>query len=64
MGTDVRLRQVGALNHAAGPSTRKLSHPSLSEAVDDLARRFRVSGEAMTYRLTNLGMLDPYSLAG
>lgn len=42
----------------------KLPERSLEEVVADLARRFRVSNEAMTYRLTNLGMLDPYSLAG
>ena len=30
----------------------------------ELAKRFHVSTEAMTYRLTNLGILDPYTLAG
>lgn len=42
----------------------KLPHPSLADVAGELAGRFRVSAEAMTYRLTNLGMLDPYSLAG
>lgn len=32
--------------------------------VAELAKRFEVSAEAMSYRLTNLGLLDPYSLAG
>jgi Zn-dependent peptidase ImmA (M78 family) len=34
------------------------------QLVAGLAKRFAVSAEAMTYRLTNLGILDPYSLAG
>jgi Zn-dependent peptidase ImmA (M78 family) len=42
----------------------RFGQPPLSTIVAELARRFRVSEEAMTYRLTNLGMLDPYLLAG
>ena len=39
--------------------------PLTSEAlVAALAKRFEVSPAAMQYRLTNLGLLDPYSLAG
>jgi Zn-dependent peptidase ImmA (M78 family) len=34
------------------------------ELVSTLAERFQVSPAAMQYRLSNLGMLDPYSLAG
>jgi Zn-dependent peptidase ImmA (M78 family) len=34
------------------------------ELVPTLAQRFQVSPAAMQYRLINLGMLDPYSLAG
>ena len=34
------------------------------ELVAGLAQRFQVSPAAMQYRLMNLGMLDPYSLAG
>jgi Zn-dependent peptidase ImmA (M78 family) len=34
------------------------------QLVAELAKRFRVSAEAMSYRLSNLGVLDPYSLAG
>ena len=34
------------------------------ELVSTLAQRFQVSPAAMQYRLMNLGMLDPYSLAG
>jgi Zn-dependent peptidase ImmA (M78 family) len=37
---------------------------TFDEVVSELAKRFRVSGQAMTYRLTNLGVLNPYSLAG
>lgn len=32
--------------------------------IADLAKKFRVSPAAMSYRLTNLDFLDPYSLAG
>ncbi len=35
-----------------------------SELVSTLAQRFQVSSAAMQYRLINLGMLDPYTLAG
>jgi Zn-dependent peptidase ImmA (M78 family) len=42
----------------------KVRQPTLRDVAADLAGRFRVSEEAMTYRLTNLGLLDPYSLAG
>lgn len=42
----------------------RLGQSALPIVVAELASRFRVSEEAMTYRLTNLGMLDPYSLAG
>jgi Zn-dependent peptidase ImmA (M78 family) len=34
------------------------------ELVADLAKKFEVSAEAMQYRLINLGILNPYSLAG
>ncbi len=34
------------------------------DLVSALAQRFQVSPAAMQYRLINLGMLDPYSLAG
>ncbi len=34
------------------------------ELVGVLAKRFEVSAAAMQYRLTNLEILDPYSLAG
>lgn len=34
------------------------------ELIAGLAKRFQVSPEAMNYRLANLGILDPYSLAG
>jgi Zn-dependent peptidase ImmA (M78 family) len=34
------------------------------ELISTLAQRFQVSPAAMQYRLINLGMLDPYSLAG
>ena len=40
---------------------RDLTPPDL---VSRLAHRFAVSPAAMQYRLINLGMLDPYSLAG
>jgi Zn-dependent peptidase ImmA (M78 family) len=40
---------------------RDLTQPEL---VSTLAQRFQVSPAAMQYRLMNLGMLDPYSLAG
>lgn len=42
----------------------KSRQATLRHVAADLAGRFRVSEEAMTYRLTNLGLLDPYSLAG
>lgn len=42
----------------------KFQHGTPQQIVAELARRFRVSTEAMTYRLTNLGVLDPYALAG
>jgi Zn-dependent peptidase ImmA (M78 family) len=32
--------------------------------VAELARKFHVSTEAMSYRLSNLGVLDPYVLTG
>jgi Zn-dependent peptidase ImmA (M78 family) len=32
--------------------------------VSELARKFHVSPEAMNYRLSNLGVLDPYLLTG
>jgi Zn-dependent peptidase ImmA (M78 family) len=32
-----------------------------SQLVDELSRAFRVSQEAMSYRLANLGVLGPYS---
>jgi Zn-dependent peptidase ImmA (M78 family) len=32
--------------------------------VSELAKSFKVSAEAMTYRLANLGVLDPSSLTG
>lgn len=35
-----------------------------NELVGVLAKRFKVSAEAMQYRLINLDVLDPYSLAG
>jgi Zn-dependent peptidase ImmA (M78 family) len=34
------------------------------QLVTQLAKRFHVSAEAMSYRLTNLGIFDPYSLTG
>jgi Zn-dependent peptidase ImmA (M78 family) len=37
---------------------------TLPELVSTLAERSQVSPAAMQYRLVNLGMLDPYSLAG
>ncbi len=37
---------------------------TLPDLVAALAQRFQVSPAAMQYRLINLGMLDPYSLAG
>ena len=37
---------------------------TFKEVVAELAKRFQVSTEAMTIRLTNVGVLDPYSLAG
>lgn len=40
---------------------RNLAPPDLAST---LAQRFRVSPAAMQYRLINLGVLDPYSLAG
>jgi Zn-dependent peptidase ImmA (M78 family) len=37
---------------------------TLPELVLALSERFEVSSAAMQYRLSNLGMVDPYSLAG
>lgn len=42
----------------------KRSNVSPQELVSALAKRFDVSAEAMQYRLTNLGVLDPYALVG
>jgi Zn-dependent peptidase ImmA (M78 family) len=35
-----------------------------NQLVAELSRRFQVSAEAMSYRLSNLGVLDPYLLTG
>jgi Zn-dependent peptidase ImmA (M78 family) len=43
---------------------RKRQGPKPNLLIADLAKTFQVSPEAMSYRLTNLGILDPYSLAG
>lgn len=37
-------------------------HVSPQDLVDELARSFRVSPEAMSYRLSNLGIVDPSAL--
>ena len=37
---------------------------SAQQLTGDLARVFHVSAEAMQYRLTNLGILDPAALIG
>ena len=41
-------------------------HPSVTpnELIAELSHKFKVSAEAMSYKLSNLGVLDPYLLTG
>lgn len=54
------LLMPGPLVHKTFRECWKVNSPrSLDEVVDDLANEFDVSGQAMRYRLVNLGLIDP-----
>lgn len=58
------LMPRGVIPQEAERVIGKRPEVTLPELVTALAERFMVSAEAMQWRLINLGMADPYSLAG